>query len=78
LRVTIQNISNNAVRYMQSLGDAQVSGNTIILSDFAEDPRVINSGLVANGYLVSEFTLQKTSLEEYFFKLVGEEAGAAK
>jgi ABC-2 type transport system ATP-binding protein len=76
LKVTIQNLDDNAVGYMESLGDVRVSGKTIVLSNFTEDPSVINSGLVAKGFLVSEFSLQKTSLEEYFFKLVGGEGDA--
>jgi ABC-2 type transport system ATP-binding protein len=73
LKITIQNIDEGAIRsYLQSLGDVQVSGKTVMLSNFAEDPSVINSGLVAKRYLVGEFSLQKTSLEEYFFKLVAD------
>jgi ABC-2 type transport system ATP-binding protein len=71
LRIVIQNVSADALNYLQSMGEARVKDrNTVFLSNFAADPTQISTELIKRGFLVREFSLEKSNLEGYFFKLV--------
>lgn len=71
LRIVIPNLNNDALHYLGTLGQVKTEGNTVWLSDFGVDPTQISTELVKRGLLIREFILEKSSLEEYFFKLVG-------
>jgi len=78
LRIILQNISDDAVSYLKSLGGTvQVQGNEVVLSDFRGDSSQVNSELVKKGIPVREIKFEKTGLEQYFFDLIGK-ADAAK
>lgn len=71
LRIVIPNLNNDALHYLGTLGQVKTEGNTVWLSDFGVDPTQISTELVKRSLLIREFILEKSSLEEYFFKLVG-------
>jgi ABC-2 type transport system ATP-binding protein len=78
LRIILQNITDEALSYLKSLGGtAQVQGNEVLLSDFRGDSSQVNSELVKKGIAVREIKFEKTGLEQYFFDLIGK-AEAAK
>jgi len=78
LRIILQNITDDAVSYLKSLGGtALVQGNEVILSDFRGDSSQVNSELVKKGIPVREIKFEKTGLEQYFFDLIGK-ADSAK
>ncbi len=71
LKMVIQNLNDDALGYLRTMGEVRVEGNTIWLSNFVVDPTQISTELIKRGFLIREFSLEKSSLEEYFFKLVG-------
>jgi len=71
LRMVIPNINGDALGYLRTLGQVRIEGNVLWLANFDVDPAQINSELIKRGFLINEFHLEKSSLEEYFFKLVG-------
>jgi ABC-2 type transport system ATP-binding protein len=72
LKIVIENLNDDALVYLRSLGQAKLEGkDTVFLSDFIVDPALVNVELVKRGFLIREFSFEKSSLEEYFFKLVG-------
>jgi len=78
LRIILQNITDDAVSYLKSLGGtALVQGNEVTLSDFRGDSSQVNSELVKKGISVREIKFEKTGLEQYFFDLIGK-ADSAK
>jgi ABC-2 type transport system ATP-binding protein len=78
LRIILQNITDDAVSYLKSLGGtALVQGNEVTLSDFRGDSSQVNSELVKKGIPVREIKFEKTGLEQYFFDLIGK-ADSAK
>jgi ABC-2 type transport system ATP-binding protein len=78
LRIVIQNLGEGAIAYLRTRGSVTVADqNTIFLSGFTVDPTEISTELIRQGSLVREFSIQKSSLEDYFFKLVGMPGGSA-
>ncbi len=77
LRIVINNIDQRVISYLKTLGQLKVEDNTVILSNFNAEPSAISTELAKMGYAVSEFTRINTSLEEYFFRLIGEAGSAA-
>lgn len=74
LKIVIKNLNEGALEYLRTLGEVSVvqdRKDTVILSKFTVDPTQISTELVRRGYLIGEFTLGRSSLEEYFFKIVG-------
>jgi ABC-2 type transport system ATP-binding protein len=73
LRMVIQNLNDDALGYLGTMGEVRYSLNdkTVWLSKFVVDPTEISTELIKRGFLIREFNLEKSSLEEYFFKLVG-------
>jgi ABC-2 type transport system ATP-binding protein len=71
LKMVIQNMNDSALIYLRTLGEVRLDGNTVLLSGFTVDPTQISTELIRRGFLIREFSLEKSSLEEYFFKLVG-------
>jgi ABC-2 type transport system ATP-binding protein len=71
LKMVIQNLNDDALGYLRTMGQVRIEGNTVWLSDFVVDPTQISTELIKRGFLIREFNLEKSSLEEYFFKLVG-------
>ena len=71
LKIVIQNLREDALVYLKTLGDVKTEGSTVWLSNFAVDPTQISTELIKKGFLIREFNLEKSSLEEYFFNLVG-------
>jgi ABC-2 type transport system ATP-binding protein len=71
LRIVLQNVTDEAVSYLKTLGgELQVQGNEIILSDFHGESSRVNAELVKQGFPVREITFEKTGLEQYFFDLI--------
>ncbi|MHB1908587.1 MAG: ABC transporter ATP-binding protein [Nitrososphaerales archaeon] len=75
LKMVVSNLGDDALGYLKTLGQVKVEGSTIWLSDFKVDPTQISTELIKRGFLIREFSLEKSSLEEYFFKLVGVQGG---
>jgi ABC-2 type transport system ATP-binding protein len=71
LKIVIQNLNDDGLGYLRTLGEVKIDGNNVWLSDFVADPAQVNSELIKRGFLVREFNIQKSNLEDYFFKLVG-------
>lgn len=72
LRVGISNLDEKAVSYLRSFGETRVEGgNLVAITRFTGDPATVNAELVRRGYAVRELSYQRSSLEEYFLKLVG-------
>jgi ABC-2 type transport system ATP-binding protein len=61
-----------AIDYLETVGSVRFddSENIIWLSDYREDPSVINAELIKRGILIREFNLERLSLEDYFLSLV--------
>jgi ABC-2 type transport system ATP-binding protein len=77
LRMVIQNLNDDALGYLRTMGVVKLeSGNTVLLSNFVVDPTQISTELVKRGFLIKEFSLEKSNLEEYFFGLVGVSGGS--
>lgn len=73
--ITIQNLDDDALAYLRTLGEVAVEGLTVRLSGSTIDPSEINAELSKRGYRVSQLVQEKTGLEESFFKLIGEAEG---
>lgn len=71
LKIVIQNLNDDALGYLRTLGAVRVDGEVVWLSNFVTDPTQISTELIKRGFLIREFSIEKSSLEEYFFKLVG-------
>lgn len=72
LKLVIGNLSEDTLAYLRTLGTVRVEGNVVILSNFQGDSSQVNFELVKRGIQVKEFSYEKSSLEDYFFKLVGD------
>ncbi|OLD02170.1 ABC transporter ATP-binding protein [archaeon 13_1_20CM_2_54_9] len=71
LRIVLQNVTDDAVAYLKTLGGSiQVEGNSVILSNFQGDSSQVNAELVKRGFSVQEIKHEKSGLEEYFFELI--------
>jgi ABC-2 type transport system ATP-binding protein len=70
LRIQFQNITDDVVSYLKTLGTVQVDGNAIVLSDFQGDSSQVNTELVKRGLQVREIKHEKTGLEQYFFDII--------
>jgi len=71
LKIVIQNLSNDALQYLQTFGGVKVEGkDTVILTGIGVDPIQLNTDLIKRGFLIREFSFEKSSLEDYFFKLI--------
>jgi ABC-2 type transport system ATP-binding protein len=71
LRLVVTNLNDDGLGYLRSLGEVKSEGITIWLSNFSIDPTQISTELVRRGFFLREFSLQRSNLEDYFFKLVG-------
>jgi ABC-2 type transport system ATP-binding protein len=73
LRMTIPNLNENALQYLRTLGRVDVEGKfNVTLYGFRADPSVVSTELVTRGFLIREFSFEKSPLEDYFFKLINE------
>jgi ABC-2 type transport system ATP-binding protein len=73
LRMTIPNLNEGALDYLRTLGTVNVMDKSnVTLFGFEADSSVISTELMKRGFLLREFSVEKSDLEEYFFKLVGE------
>ncbi len=71
LKIILQNITDDAVTYLKTLGGTiQVEGNAVSLSNFQGDSSQVNAELVKRGFSVREIKHEKSGLEEYFFDLI--------
>ncbi len=82
LKIVMQNLNDNALGYLRTLGEVKIEGkDTAFLSNFSVDPTQVNTELIKRGLLIREFSFERSSLEEYFFELVSSTdapAGVAK
>ena len=70
LKLVVSNMNDNALAYLKTTGDVRVEGSVIELSNFRGDSSLVNAELVKRGVAVREFSFERSSLEEYFFKLL--------
>jgi len=87
LRLVVENLSDQAVAYLKTLGDdVQITNESreewkrsdayeerkvVTIRSFHGESSEVNSELGKKGVKVDEISFQKSSLEDYFFKLVG-------
>jgi len=85
LRVVVEDLSESGREYLQGLGkgveiSSAESGSdrkiTVMIQGFQGESYAVNADLVKMGAKVHELSYQKTSLEDYFFKLVAEQDAA--
>ncbi len=70
VKVVIRNVDEGALAYLRGFGELRVENDTLFLTSQTDTAR-LNSDLVKRGYEVTEFTVQREGLEEYFLNLVG-------
>ncbi len=70
LRLVVSNMNDDALVYLKTMGDVRVEGSVIVLSNFHGDSSIVNAELVKRGVAVREFSFEKSSLEDYFTKLI--------
>ncbi|ABN69227.1 ABC transporter related [Staphylothermus marinus F1] len=68
-----QTPSHNIVDKLREYGRVSIEGNIITIEDFNGEQSSIIELLVNNGYKVNEIKLVEKSLEDVFFKLIGEQ-----
>ncbi|MHB8565608.1 MAG: ABC transporter ATP-binding protein [Nitrososphaerales archaeon] len=87
LRLVVEKLNDYALSYLKTLGDdvqiakekkeewkrsdAYEERHVVIIRNFQGESSTVNSELVKTGVKVDEISFQKSSLEDYFFKLVG-------
>ena len=87
LQLVVENLSDNAVAFLKTLGDdvqitkeskeewkrsdAYEERQVVKIRNFQGESSTVNNELVKKGVKVDEISFQKSSLEDYFFKLVG-------
>jgi ABC-type multidrug transport system, ATPase component len=75
IRIRLDNPDDNVKSVLSKFGDVLLSGNEITVTDLKiqveEIPRVA-SELVSSGYAIRLFEQSGESLEEFFFKTIGE------
>ncbi len=72
LRIEFKKLDNNLLDFLKSYGEVEVEGNLVIVSGFEGEPAELNLELSKRGYMINSLEYRKTSLEEYFLKLIGE------
>ena len=73
LRIVVDNLDQKAISFLNTLGQATVQNNTVTMYDLKAKPSVVNSELAKMGYAVSELIRVSSSLEDYFFRIIGEQ-----
>ncbi|MCL4325964.1 MAG: ABC transporter ATP-binding protein [Candidatus Thermoplasmatota archaeon] len=71
ITIKIKNIDDKIMNILQPYGKAKVEGGEIVLTDIQKDFSDLNTLLVKNNYIVTGFSVEGESLEDYFFKLIG-------
>jgi ABC-2 type transport system ATP-binding protein len=71
LKLVVSNMNDDALSYLKTMGEVRVEGSVIVLSNFHGDSSIVNAELVKRGIAVREFSFEKSSLEDYFTKLIG-------
>ncbi len=72
MKLVVSNMTDDGLAYLKTQGDVRVEGTIITLANFRGDSSLVNAELVKKGISVREFSFEKSSLEEYFFKLIGD------
>ncbi len=72
LKLVVTNMTDDGLAYLKTQGEVRVEGTIITLANFRGDSSLVNAELVKRGISVREFSFEKSSLEEYFFKLIGD------
>jgi ABC-2 type transport system ATP-binding protein len=79
LRMTVTNLNEDGLGYLRTLGTVKVESDlNLTLSGFQGDPSTISTELAKRGFIIREFAFEKSSLEDYFFKLVNEADSSAR
>jgi ABC-2 type transport system ATP-binding protein len=72
VKMVVDNPDSRLAASLVGSGDVRIEGSSVFISDFTGDRAELNSQLMKGGYRVSEFSVQKSSLEEYFLRLIRE------
>ncbi|MDA4123099.1 MAG: ABC transporter ATP-binding protein [Thaumarchaeota archaeon] len=72
LRMVVPNLSDVGLGYLRTLGSVSIESGSVTLSGFEGDPSAVSAELVRRGFLLREFSSEKSSLEEYFLRLIAE------
>ena len=75
IAITIQNLDDNALGFLRTMGEVSQDGQTVRLSASRAEAAEINSELMNRGYRVSQIVQEKAGLEESFFRLIKETEG---
>ncbi len=70
IRVVIRDPDDGARKYLEGLGPVRTEGDAFLIAT-KSDPARVNSELVKMGYQVTQVSLQKEGLEDYFLDLIG-------
>jgi ABC-2 type transport system ATP-binding protein len=70
LKLVTSNLNDDALAYLKTMGDVHVEGNVIVISSFKGDSSLVNAELIRRGIAVRELSFERSTLEEYFFKLL--------
>lgn len=71
VKIAFDKPTKDALDYLKQFGEIRVDGNVVFLRA-AVDASKLNTDLVKMGLNVSELTIQKEGLEEYFLDLIGQ------
>jgi ABC-2 type transport system ATP-binding protein len=72
VRMVVENIDERLSDRLRGTGEVRIEGNSVTISDFRGDRAELNYQLAKEGYRISDFTVQKSGLEDYFLRLIGE------
>lgn len=72
LKIVASNMTESGMTYLHTQGEVRVEGNVTVLSNFHGDSSIVNAELVNKGIAVHELSFEKASLEDYFFRLIGD------
>lgn len=73
LLLKLNKVDDTLKDFLSKYGILQVDGEKVTVSRFNGEPSLLNAELVKMGYLVKEIAYRTPSLEDYFFRLIGEE-----
>ena len=72
VRMVVENVDGRLADRLRGMGEVRMEGNGVTISDFKGDRAELNYQLAKEGYRISDFTVQKSGLEDYFLRLIGE------
>jgi ABC-2 type transport system ATP-binding protein len=72
ITMVVENVDENLAERLRGMGEVRMDGKSVTILDFKGDRAELNYQLAKEGYHISDFTVQKLGLEDYFLRLIGE------